>query len=243
MFTPKTFPRNIKQNAFALPEAFSLLIWNIHKENQQAAFQAKLSTLLANKPYELLLFQEVKYQKASPYVLENYCYAVASNIETVNNIFGVLTASQVGFEKIDTLLTDYKELGIATRKSLLLTQHKLSNGKVLHVVNLHAINFVSSNIFKQALSKIQKKLFGCAGPMIVAGDFNNWNLQRVNALHKFQLELGLKKALIESQQHIKKVFDKPLDHLYYRDLTLLKSEAIDTQNISDHNPIYATFKT
>ncbi len=38
-----------------------------------------------------------------------------------------------------------------------------------------------------------------------------------------------------------KVFGKPLDHLYYRDLRLVRAEAPKT-DASDHNPIIASFR-
>jgi len=61
------------------------------------------------------------------------------------------------------------------------------------------------------------------------------------ALETFQHALGLEKAEIQEGHYIKQIFAKPLDHIFYRDLKLLKAEAIDTKRVSDHNPIYATF--
>jgi endonuclease/exonuclease/phosphatase (EEP) superfamily protein YafD len=52
----------------------------------------------------------------------------------------------------------------------------------------------------------------------------------------------LQKAEITAPHHVKAVFSKPIDHIFYRGVTLIKAEAIDTKKVSDHNPIYATFK-
>jgi len=219
------------------------LVWNIHKENQQSAFQEKLTEILRKRPSDFILFQEVKYPKSSPYTFENYSYAIASNIETSKNIFGVLTAAKVAFEKIDSNLTIQREMGgMATHKSLLITQHRLSDGALLHIVNLHAINFVSLKSFTLELEKIRQELQQYSGAMIIGGDFNNWSTKRVKVLEAFQKDLSLEKADIDAYHHIKHVFSKPLDHIFYRGVTLIKAEAIDTKKVSDHNPIHATFK-
>ncbi len=243
MFVPQIFPQNLEHQEHSLSEQFSLLVWNIHKENQQLAFQTKLTELLQDNPSDFILFQEVKYPKTSPYSFENYSYTIASNIETSNNIFGVLTAAKVSFEQINTHITTKREMGVATRKSLLITQHRLSSGEILHMVNLHAINFVSLKSFTLELEKIKIELLQYSGAMIIGGDFNNWSTRRVKVLEAFQKDLSLEKADVDEYHHIKHVFSKPLDHIFYRGVKLIKAEAIDTKKISDHNPIYASFTT
>ena len=131
---------------------------------------------------------------------------------------------------------------MATHKSLLITQHRLSDGALLHIVNLHAINFVSLKSFTLELEKIRQELQQYSGAMIIGGDFNNWSTKRVKVLEAFQKDLSLEKADIDAYHHIKHVFSKPLDHIFYRGVTLIKAEAIDTKKVSDHNPIHATFK-
>ncbi len=241
MFIPRIFPQKLQHQHNCLPKEFSLLVWNVHKENQELLFQEKLKELLRHFPSDFLLFQEVKHPKTTPYSLQHYSYAIASNIETSKNIFGVVTAANVSFEKVDTAITSQRELGLATHKSLLITQHKLSNGELFHLINLHSINFVSLKSFTLALEKIKIALASIDGPMIIGGDFNNWSNKRIKAIGLFQKELGLKKAHVGEHHHIKSIFSKPLDHIFYRGMKLLKAEAIDTKKVSDHNPIYATF--
>ena len=109
------------------------------------------------------------------------------------------------------------------------------------MVNLHAINFVSLKSFTLELEKIKRELLQYSGAMIIGGDFNNWSTKRVKVLNAFQQDLSLEKADIDDYHHIKHIFSKPLDHVFYRGVKLLKAEAIDTKKVSDHNPIYATF--
>lgn len=243
MFIPRIFPQKLEHQEHSLSKVFSLLVWNIHKENQQLPFQKKLAELLTQNPSDFVLFQEVKYPKTAPCGFESYSYAIASNIETSKNVFGVLTAAKVSFEKINTNITTQREMGLATRKSLLITQHRLSSDEILHMVNLHAINFVSLKSFTLEMEKIKRELLQYSGPMIIGGDFNNWSTKRVKVLEAFQKKLSLEKADVDEYHHIKHIFSKPLDHIFYRGVKLLKAEAIDTKRISDHNPIFATFTT
>ncbi|MGB5964231.1 MAG: endonuclease/exonuclease/phosphatase family protein [Sulfurimonadaceae bacterium] len=235
------FPQKLHHQEHNLPKEFSLLVWNVHKENLRSDFQERFKSLLQQHPSEFLLFQEAKYPKKSSSVLDDFSYAMASNIETFRHLYGVVTASKVAFEKIDSNLSHRREIGLITYKSMQITQHKLSNGQILHLVNLHSINFVSIKIFTKELEKIKLELKMCKGPMIVGGDFNNWTKKRIKVIEAFQHALSLEKAELHEKHHIKHIFEKPLDHLFYRDLNLLQAKAIDTQKISDHNPIYATF--
>ncbi|PHR59033.1 MAG: hypothetical protein COA44_02475 [Arcobacter sp.] len=242
MLTPQSCPQELKHQDCTLAKQFSLLVWNVYKKNQNVLFQEKLKKLLLDKPSDFLLFQEVKYPKAKFFHLEDYSYVLASNMETKKQIYGVLTASKACFESITCNLTKGKELGIATHKSFLISQHPLRNGQSLYIINIHAINFVSSKKFEDEMQAFKKILLNYKGPMIVVGDFNNWNKKRVSILKTFQNELGLSKAEPENLHFVKHVFNKPLDHIFYRGLDLLKAEAIHIKNASDHNPLYARFQ-
>ena len=242
MFAPNYFPSKLHHQEKVLPNTFSLLVWNIHKENQTFIFRTTLKLLLEKYPSDFLLFQEVKHPKENTYSLDDYSYALASNIETSKNIFGVTTAAKVHFKSINTSVSSNRELGgFATHKSLLITEHSFQDNRTIHIVNLHAINFVSLKSFTLELAKVERTLQDYKGPMIIGGDFNNWSKRRVKVLKHFQEKLTLLKATIEAPHHIKTIFSKPLDHVFYRGVTLIKAEAINTHKVSDHNPIYATF--
>ncbi len=241
MFIPKNFPQRLQHQEKHLKDRFSLLVWNIHKENQQRPFRDKLSKILQKYPSDILLFQEACYPKSSKFSLEHYSYAVASNIETSKNIFGVLNATNSSFGEIHSSMSSQKEMGFLTHKSFLITHHTLSDGTTLWLVNIHAINFVSLEVFTHELQKIKNVLLNLDGAIIIGGDFNSWSRGRIEALREFEKELNLTKAEINNSCHIKHIFSKPIDHLYYRGLELKDAVALDTKNISDHNPIYATF--
>jgi len=243
MLKPQYCPQYLNHQANSLQETFSILVWNVHKENQNSIFKQKLNQFLLDNPSDFLLFQEFKYPKSSPCKLYDYSYALSSNIETKKHLYGVLTATKCAFENIECKLSKNKEMGLVTHKSFIISQHLLPLKRLLYIVNIHAINFVSSKQFTQELEEIKQNLLKHQGPMIVVGDFNNWSDKRVDKLDHFQNELNLTKAEVNMSHHIKHVFHKPLDHIFYRDLNLAQAEAIDTQQVSDHNPIYATFKS
>ena len=243
MLKPRSSPCSNQQTSQPLPHRFSLLLWNIHKENQDRAFVSTLKTLLSKHPCDLLLFQEYKYPKQNLLTLPEYAYTLASNIETDKSYYGVLSAAKSSFITLTSAITQQQELFIATHKSFLITQHQLADKSPLYLVNLHAINFVTLKSFREELKKLEDLLLNYEGAMIVAGDFNSWSKGRVLALQKFQDALGLQKAEVSASEHIKAIFFKPIDHLYYRDITLVDAEAINTKKVSDHNPIYATFKS
>ena len=242
MFVPSCFPSKLQHQDQRLGSHFSLLVWNVHKENQQSNFNVTLQDLLREYPSDFLLFQEIKHSEQHTYTFLNYSYALASNIETSKHLYGVITAAKIAFEQVQTSISTQKEMGgIATHKSLLITEHLLPNNTPLYVVNLHAVNFVSLKSFTLELAKIERLLLQYEGSMIIGGDFNNWSRRRVKVLKDFQRKLGLQQANIEAAHHVKAIFSKPIDHVFYRGVTLLHAEAIDTKKVSDHNPIYAKF--
>lgn len=241
MFAPRQNPYFYQHQDKALSRKFSLLCWNIHKENVHPHFHLKLDRVLLKHPSDFLLFQEYKMPKHQPHTLKSFSYAMAANFETKRHIYGLLTASCFRFDAIQIELTRQKEFLISTKKSILLTRHSFSDGKLLYLLNMHGINFVSFKVFSQELEKILSVLLSCDGAMIVCGDFNSWSKKRIRALEAFQTALSLEKAKIDEEHHIKHIFAKPIDHIFYRGVNLIRAEAIDTKNISDHNPIHATF--
>lgn len=242
MFVPRHNPYFYQHQKKVIEQSFSLLCWNIHKENTTPEFQSKLHELLHTHPSDFLLFQEYKMPKYQHHDLGALSYAMAANIETKRHIYGLMTASYSGFDTKHIELTHQKEFLISTRKSTLLTSHSFSDGKGLHLLNMHGINFVSTKVFYKELEKIKLILSSCSGALIVCGDFNNWSKKRIKVLEEFQTELSLQKAVVEGGHHIKHVFSKPIDHIFFRGLRLIRAEAIDTKKVSDHNPIHAVFE-
>ena len=173
--------------------------------------------------------------------LYDYSYVMSPNIQTKKHVYGVLSAFRMSCLSERSLLTAKLEFGYATHKVALVTRHKMSNERELLIVNLHAINFVKNEDFQNELEEIKSAVKWHKGAMIVAGDFNSWNVKRMRVLSEFVSSLSLKEALFNDNSKRKKVFSNCLDYIFYRDLELVRSKVIDSP-MSDHNPIVATFK-
>lgn len=219
---------------------FGLLVWNVHKENTSQPFKKTFSSLLQRFEPDILLLQEVVLNEEILHTKE-FHQEKGANIVLPTVSYGVLSASKVPILNKERLQTQYKEFFIATKKSLLITTHSIANHS-LTVVNLHAINFVPHIVFKIELKILEKKLHHINTPLIVAGDFNTWSKRRLKTLQSFAQKLGLEIAHLEDCQHIKSYQGKQLDHILYRSLTLQKAMAVDTQDVSDHNALYALFE-
>ena len=220
-------------------QSFTLLCWNVHKEMGRSVFDKTLSSLIKSYEPHLLLLQEAVIE---PYeILSNYNIASVKNIDFTKKAYGVLTASRFDLLCHTSMQTDSRELYCMTKKSLLVTAYSLEGGKILHVVNLHAINFVSHRVFLYELERLKKHLQQIDTPLIVAGDFNTWSVKREKHLEDFAASLGLKKADVKDAHYIKNHWKKPLDHIFYRGVDLKEARAINMANVSDHNPIWANF--
>jgi len=218
-----------------------VLCWNTQKNTLNRQFQQRLAGLMACYPTALLLLQEAKLPVGQRLDLEDLSYVVAPNIQTQSHLYGVLTAAKSAFNEVVPLLSTTREMRFATHKSLMMTTHLLPDGQSLLVVNIHAINFVHHSRFLSEIEALVIRLNRHPGPMIVAGDFNVWSKARLNHLARFCESVHLKQAIMENPHYIKRMFRKPLDFIFYRGLTLLSATAIDTDVVSDHNPIYARF--
>ena len=240
MFVPRIFPQKLQHQNNYLPKEFSLLIWNVHKENLRSEFQTRLETLLQDHPSDFLIFQEAKHPKKNTAFLDGFSYAMASNIDIFQHLYGVLTAADVAFENINSNLTHRQELGLMTFKSMLITQHKLANDQLLHLVNLHAINFVSLKIFTKELEKIKTELKACHGPMIVGGDFNTGSTRRIRRVEDQFSAVGLKRVSEDAGATVAKYrVRSAADHIFARNLSKIASGTVEEAGASDHFPVWA----
>lgn len=164
----------------------------------------------------------------------SFFYA-ASNVPT-----GVLTASYV--QPLYCRALRAVEPILRTPKSSLITKYKLSGREeVLLVANVHAINFSFGTVsFKSQARELKKEMANHSGPMILAGDFNTWSANRIKSLEEITRELNLRPVKFKLD-HRRKVFRKPVDHIFYRGLEVSHSRVIRVKS-SDHNPLIVTFR-
>jgi endonuclease/exonuclease/phosphatase (EEP) superfamily protein YafD len=78
------------------------------------------------------------------------------------------------------------------------------------------------------------------GPLIVAGDFNTWNDERMAVVDSIASSIDLK-AVTLSENYRSTVFGHNVDPIYYRGLELIKALSVK-MTTSDHNPFIAIFR-
>lgn len=146
------------------------------------------------------------------------------------------TATISRFPPIDVLelRSKERELGIITRKSMILTSYALQDGGVLHVANIHSLNFVTNAMWKKQIDYFIEYL-PPSGPLIFAGDLNTWNPWRFN-----YLEERLKKHRLHYANYDHNIIMR-LDHIFTRDITVLETKADTNMHTSDHYPVILTF--
>ncbi|WP_353661444.1 endonuclease/exonuclease/phosphatase family protein [Hydrogenimonas sp. SS33] len=222
----------------------SLLCWNVQKRTLSARFRHILADLDRHYPTDLWMLQEVRLRQGRPFPFPDHLERAQScNIRGLQNCFGVATLSRFPIEKAESYLSDARELGFATRKSALLTAHRLPDGTTLQTLNVHAINFVPYRLFEKEMDRLEKLLEKMSsGRLVVGGDFNTWSPRRQKRLREMMGHYGLAKAEPREEHLVKSFLGRPLDQLFYRGLTFLDAVAIDI-SLSDHNPIHFRFTT
>jgi len=220
----------------------SILCWNIQKRSLTPAFRHVFEHLLEAYGAHIVAIQEVRLPHGHmPACFKPFSHALSCNIVRSRECYGVMTLSRYPLLTARPYLSKTREVGVATRKSAVLTIHHLPDGERLAVLNVHAINFVPYTLFERELERLAGLLSEVGEKrLIVAGDFNTWNGKRQGLLEHAMRDFGLEKAEPENGKTIKSILGKPLDHIYYRGLRLERATVVDTP-VSDHNPIHALF--
>jgi endonuclease/exonuclease/phosphatase (EEP) superfamily protein YafD len=226
-----------------LPSDFGLLCWNVHKQNLGYEFDRFFRELCERYPIDLLALQEVKINPNTVCALDIFHFSLAPNMRFLSHTYGVLNGSRIPENESFSLLSSHREGMIQTRKSAIFSTYPLHNTEVLLLVNLHAINFRATKVYHKEIEAIFDLIRHHQGAMIVTGDFNSWSKQRMGYLMKLSDALHLQNSEIEHGHLIKSFMNHKLDHIFYRGLQLVESHAVDVQHLSDHNALYARFRS
>ncbi|GLT17263.1 UPF0294 protein [Vibrio zhanjiangensis] len=217
----------------------NLLVWNIYKQNRDN-WQQSLQFYSQDK--QLVLLQESNLTPELKTWLKSqrwYAYQVDA-FELFGVSVGVLNLSKIGPQKACA----YTELEPWLRlpKSALYSTYHLSNGELLAVVNLHAVNFTyGTEEYQKQIDTVIALVQNHNGPIIVGGDFNSWSATRLAIIEQALSPLGLKEVDYSPDNRSQFVTGYALDHIFYRGLDLIRAGA-PTSDASDHNPIEVVFK-
>tara|TARA_R110000868_G_scaffold180754_4_gene421437 strand:- start:978 stop:1790 length:813 start_codon:yes stop_codon:yes gene_type:complete len=236
----------------ALPASYiKALVWNIHAGKDES-FASELKTL--NRGTHLQLFQEADLTDELESILleHDYSYTHARSYTSALSgaIKGVATASVARATNTRALRSTVNEFGVVSPKAVLLQTFKIENRKKdLLVVNVHAINFVTNKLFKEHMNQIIKAIKSHTGSVLMAGDFNTWNKERLSYLDKELSRLSITRASLgqgrtrfpDLGRWFGVQLGGALDQVYIRDLTIRYSEIHAWSESSDHKPIEIHF--
>ncbi|WP_172969995.1 MULTISPECIES: endonuclease/exonuclease/phosphatase family protein [unclassified Salinivibrio] len=217
---------------------FSLLVWNIYKQ-QRPQWDTALSQY--HQPHRLMLLQEASFgpqlarwiTQASLHYDQAYAFAMQDAVAGVMNLSKVNPWHSCAYTAVEPYLR--------LPKSALYSEYQLSNGQRLAVVNIHSINFTyAMAAYKKQLAALEQALARVEGPIILAGDFNTWSQRRLDAVRAMVKRLSLQEMGYHPDERMTK-FGLPLDHVFYRGLSVEKASAIDN-GASDHAAIEAQLK-
>lgn len=210
--------------------------WNIQKGGDPN-WIADLSAI-TDEP-DLMIFQEAKLHADTWRTLgTDHFRSFAAGYRTPGRegaVTGVLTLSDA--EPLTSCSLVSVEPWLRSPKATMITEYALSGSdQSLVVVNIHAINFTFGNSdfreqVRRALSVVEKH----EGPVLLSGDFNTWHWRQSGILEDMVADLGLT-SLDYDDDHRKRVFGQPLDHIYVRGLQVMNATSFPVDS-SDHNPM------
>ncbi len=221
------------------PDSISILDWNIHK-GRRKGWDIDFMRLSDGK--DIIFLQEAALNEKLQEMLQqqNLYWNLNSAIRLKGIETGVLLASTV--QAIASCGQRTSEPIIRVPKTILISKYEIENSKkTLLVVNIHAINItLGTKIYREQFDALQIILQKHDGPIILAGDFNNWCKRRNEIMTDLAEKLALHILTIEDD-HRTIFFGDPVDHILYRGLKPLSYE-VHPVTTSDHNPISVTFR-
>ena len=153
---------------------------------------------------------------------------------------GVMTASRLNAGHHCALRT--AEPLIRLPKTTLISSYALQGmSQRLLVANIHGINFsLGLESYQMQMQALEEILAEHDGPVVLAGDFNNWSDERTRVLLEMMARLSLEQLAYRNHNRTL-VLGSAIDHVFYRGLAPVNNHTWQVTS-SDHNPITATFR-
>lgn len=218
-------------------ERLRIVVWNIFKQ-QRADWLSVLRTFSHDS--QLVLLQEAQSTpELIRFATQNFIGAdQVPALVLPQHHSGVMTLSAA--QPVFCYPLREREPILRLSKSALVTVYPLFDGRLLMVINIHAINFsLGLEVYSKQLGPIGEQIIHHTGPVIMAGDFNTWSRPRLNALYRFTREMSLRPVRFSDDKR-SKAFGRPLDFVFYRGLKVTEASVLVTQ-ASDHNPLLVEF--
>ena len=207
--------------------------WNIQK-GRDPQWTADLATFMGEA--DVMIFQEASLNTAAwDIIASNHYRSFAPGHRTSRTVTGVITLSAT--EPLTQCNLVSIEPWLRTPKATMITEYGLTDtDQTLLVVNIHAINFTLGTMdFQEQIGRALSVIDEHVGPILLSGDFNTWHRRRSKILHEMAASVGLT-TLDYDEDHRKRAFGQPLDHVYVRGLHVIEATTTRVRS-SDHNPM------
>lgn len=220
-----------------------LLVWNVWKGRKGDAWREDLLTLTADR--DLVLLQEAVTDSAMSTLFHDansrHEWHMAASFQwrfSAKNRTGVATGAVAKPQRSQYLRGSERELFLWTPKISLGTHYHIEgNASELLVINTHVVNFTTTSSFVRFIEELITLIGEHQGPLILAGDFNTWNVKRWKSLVGLLHRLGVDAVPFLEDRRILK-----LDHVFVRGLAPITSQVCHHIKSSDHFPLLVDFK-
>ena len=220
------------------PSNIAVLNWNIYKgrrEDWAYDFQRY------SRQQDIVMIQEAQLGTALTSLLDQQQYwTLNAAYKFGGGATGVLTASSVSPAFVCGQRTT--EPVIRTPKTSLISYYPLAGvSEYLLVANVHGINFtIGLDAYAAQIEQLYDIIKHHDGPVVLAGDFNTWNDQRLRIVQRMVSRLSLE-SLDYTNHNRTSVFGNALDHVFYRGLEPIEHDTWQVTS-SDHNPTRVSFR-
>ena len=212
---------------------FHLITWNVHK-GQDTGWQEDLERL--SKQADFVLLQEAtQYQNLSTFSTALFVSSFSFN----ELLSGVKTFTQTQPEW-------YCGGGVAEPiiqipKVASVMNLPLEKGNSLLLINVHLINFEwEISAYQTQLEQLFSLIENYQGSIVMAGDFNAWNEDRLNLVNNLMRKYGLDSVALSQDERVR-FLGYPLDYIFTRGVKVVSATS-EVVTSSDHNPLLMTFE-
>lgn len=212
---------------------FHLITWNVHK-GQDKGWQEDLARL-SNQADFVLLQEATQHQNLSAFSTALF----VSSFSFKDLLSGVKTFTKTQPEW-------YCGGGVAEPliqipKVASVMSFPLEKGDSLLLINVHLINFEwGISAYQTQLEQIFSFVENHQGPIIMSGDFNAWNEERLNLVNNLMKKYGLDSVALSQDERVR-FLGYPLDYIFTRGVKVVSATS-EVVTSSDHNPLLIEFE-
>lgn len=240
-----------------------VLSYNIHKGydwKMQNYFLQDMKQLIQSSEADIVFLQEVvgenlhyrrkglvdsQFEFLADSIWKHYSYA--QNALYDHGHHGNLILSRYPIESWENINLSTNTL---ERRGLLVCKIRISAEIYVYAACVH-LNLLHSGRMRQyqmIKDKISSLNLSDQPPVIIAGDFNDWNKK---AHHVFEEELGMTETYKRHHGHLAKTFPAQypmlsLDRIYVKNLQVREAKVINPlglYHLSDHLPLFCDLET